>query len=137
VLFTKVGVDTAFLSHVLPAEIITSLGLGIAFVPLTSTALVGVEPRDAGVASALVNTTQQVGGSLGTALLNTIAATAAANYVARHGSSTVTEAVGLVHGYTTAFTISAVFLGLSAVAALFLVRARREDVVGEGAVAMV
>jgi EmrB/QacA subfamily drug resistance transporter len=137
VLFTQVGVHTGFLSHVLPAEIITSLGLGAAFVPLTSTALIGVDPTDAGVASALVNTTQQVGGSLGTALLNTIAATAAANYVASHGSSTVTQAVGLVHGYTTAFTVSAVFLGLSAVASLFLVRARREDVAAETEMVMV
>jgi EmrB/QacA subfamily drug resistance transporter len=137
VLFAQVGVHTGFLSHVLPAEIITSLGLGAAFVPLTSTALIGVDPTDAGVASALVNTTQQVGGSLGTALLNTIAATAAANYVASHGSSTVTQAISLVHGYTTAFTVSAAFLGLSAVASLFLVRARREDVAAETEVAMV
>ena len=131
VLFTQIGVHTGFASHVLPAEIITSLGLGVAFVALTSTALVGVDPADAGVASALVNTTQQVGGSLGTALLNTIAATAAATYVANHGSSTVAQAIGMVHGYTTAFTVSAVFLGLSAAAALLLVRARREDLVGE------
>jgi EmrB/QacA subfamily drug resistance transporter len=137
VLFTQVGVHTGFLSHVLPAEIITSLVLGAAFVPLTSTALIGVDPTDAGVASALVNTTQQVGGSLGTALLNTIAATAAANYVASHGSSTVTQAISLVHGYTTAFTVSAVFLGLSAVASLFLVKARREDVAAETEMVMV
>ncbi len=137
VLFTQIGIHTGFMSHVLPAEIITSLGLGAAFVPLTSTALVGIESADAGVASALVNTTQQVGGSLGTSLLNTIAATAAANYVASHGSSTVSQAVGLVHGYTTAFTVSAVFLGLSAVACLFLVRVRREDVVVETGVVMV
>jgi hypothetical protein len=131
VLFAQVGVHTGFLSHVLPAEVITSLGLGVAFVPLTSTALVGVEPADAGVASALVNTTQQVGNSLGTALLNTIAATAAASYVASHGSSTVARAIGLVQGYTTAFTVGAVFLGLSAVACLFLVRARRGDVAAD------
>ena len=62
----------------LPAEIVVSFGLGLVFVPLSSTALIGVAPHDAGVASALVNATQQVGGSLGTALLNTIAASATA-----------------------------------------------------------
>ena len=128
VLFTQIGVHTGFWSHVVPAEVITSLGLGLAFVPLISTALVGVQPADAGVASALVNTTQQIGNSLGTALLNTIAATATASYVASHGLSTAAHAVGLVHGYTTAFTVGAVVLGVSAIVCLFLVRARREDV---------
>lgn len=131
-LFAQVGLHTGFSSHVLPAEVITSLGLGLAFVPLTSTALVGVKAGDAGVASGLVNAAQQVGNSLGAALLNTIAASAAASYVASHGSSTVARAVGLVHGYTTAFTVGAVFLGLSAVVCLFLVRARREDLVADG-----
>jgi hypothetical protein len=53
---------TTFLAHVLPAEILISLGMGLAFVPMSSTALFRVPPHDAGVASALVNTTQQVGG---------------------------------------------------------------------------
>jgi EmrB/QacA subfamily drug resistance transporter len=128
VLFAQVGVHTGFWSLVVPAEVITSLGLGLAFVPLTSTALVGVQPADAGVASALVNATQQIGNSLGVALLNTIAATATASYLASHGSSTVARAVGLVHGYTTAFYIGAAFLALAAVASVLLVRARRQDV---------
>ncbi len=76
---------TAATSTVLPAEIVMSLGMGLAFVALSSTALIGVEDHDAGVASALVNTTQQVGGSLGTALLNTIAASATGHYIAAHG----------------------------------------------------
>src|SRR4051794_28192658 len=79
-LFTQISVDSGYVSHVLPGEIVMSLGMGFAFVALSSTALVGVRDHDAGVASALVNTTQQVGGSLGTALLNTIAATATASY---------------------------------------------------------
>ena len=70
---TQIGVDTAYVTHVLPSEIIMSIGMGFVFVPLASTALIGVGNHDAGVASALVNTTQQIGGSLGTALLNTIA----------------------------------------------------------------
>ncbi len=72
--FTRLTPTSSFATHVIGAEILTSLGMGLAFVPMSSTALVGVDPSDAGVASALVNTTQQVGSSLGTALLNTLAA---------------------------------------------------------------
>ncbi|MGH3421154.1 MAG: MFS transporter, partial [Streptosporangiaceae bacterium] len=102
-LFAQVGVHTGFWSLVVPAEVVTALGLGLAFPPLTSTALVVVEPGDAGVASGLFNAGQQVGSSLGVALLNTIAATAAASYLASHGLSTVAQASGPVHGYITAF----------------------------------
>ena len=94
------------LDHVLPTELVMSLGLGFVFVPL------GVARRwsasaghDAGVASAMVNATQQVGGSLGTALLNTIAITATTTYVAAHLATQGKAAVatGTVHGYTVAF----------------------------------
>ncbi|SEG94121.1 drug resistance transporter, EmrB/QacA subfamily [Actinacidiphila yanglinensis] len=132
VLFAQVGTHTSFASHVLPAEIITSLGLGLAFVPLTSAALVGVDPADAGVASALVNTTQQVGNALGVALLNTIAATATASYIAGHGASAAVRSAGLVHGYRTAFIIGAAFLGVSALVTLILVRTRRQDMTPGG-----
>ena len=104
---TQIKVDSAYAGHVLPAQIVISLGLGLAFVALSSTALIGVDDRDAGVASALVNTTQQIGGSLGTALLNTLAATATLHYVASHGVGRAAE--GVVHGYTVAF-----FWGLGA-----------------------
>ncbi len=87
-LFAQITVDGSYLTHVLPAQIVMSIGMGLAFVALSSTALVGVEDHDAGVASALVNTTQQVGGSLGTALLNTIAATATASYITANGVAT-------------------------------------------------
>jgi len=84
----------------------------------------GVADRDAGVASALVNTSQQVGGALGTALLNTIAATATASYlITRHGA----VQAGLVHGYRPAFAVSAVVLAAGLVAAFLLIRAGRDD----------
>ena len=126
--FTRLGVDSSYVSHVLFPEIIVSLGMGMAFVPMSSTALVGVDPKDAGVASALVNTTQQVGSSLGTALLNTIAASAAATFVATHVHSTTEARAAVVHGYTTAFTLSAILLLLAAGAAGTLIRASRHDV---------
>jgi EmrB/QacA subfamily drug resistance transporter len=132
--FTRLGVDSTYVAHVLLPEIIVSFGMGTAFVPMSSTALIGVEPKDAGVASALVNTTQQVGSSLGTALLNTIAASAAATFLAAHAHTTVEARAAVVHGYTTAFTVSAILLLLAAAAAGGLIRASRHDVPEEALV---
>lgn len=126
--FTRLGVHSSFVVHILPAELVMSVGMGFAFVALSSTALVGVGDHDAGVASALVNTTQQVGGSLGTALLNTIAASATTTYLAVHARSAASTAVGLVHGYTVAFWYTTGFLALAALASLVFVHATREHI---------
>lgn len=128
--FTRLHVDSGFAAHVLPAEIVMSLGMGFAFVSLSSTALVGVAERDAGVASALVNTTQQIGGSLGTALLNTIAASATAHYISTHGANSAP--VGTVHGYTVAFTWGLGALVLAAILALVLVTKHRPTSIDDG-----
>jgi EmrB/QacA subfamily drug resistance transporter len=127
--FTGLSVDSTFAANVLPPEILVSLGMGMAFVSLSNTALVGVDPSDAGVASALVNATQQVGGALGTALLNTVAATAATTYLAHHvlGAASVQKAA--VHGYTTAFTISAALLLLAALTGGLLIRNTEDAIV--------
>ncbi len=130
-IFTQVGAHTGYLLHVMPAEFVVSIGMGTAFVPLSSTALVGVDAADAGVASALVNTTQQIGGSLGVALLNTIAASATTSYLLGHGTSPAVQANALVHGYTTAFTVSAVLLAVAAVVSALVLRASRHDVVSQ------
>jgi EmrB/QacA subfamily drug resistance transporter len=123
--FTRLGVDSSYLSHVLPPEILVSIGMGLAFVPMNSTALFGVEEDSAGVASALVNTTQQVGGALGTAFLNTVAASSTAAFlVSRVASSTVTRSA-TVHGYTTAFEVSALLVAMAAVVAGVLVGTKR------------
>ena len=130
--FTQIGVHTSYAAHVLPAELVVSLGLGFVFVPFSSTALVGVAPHDAGVASALVNATQQVGGSLGTALLNTIFTSAMASYlVANHGAAA--QAAAPVHGYAVGFVASAAVLALAMVVSATLVRASKTDLpAGEG-----
>jgi EmrB/QacA subfamily drug resistance transporter len=125
--FTQIGPATGYLSHVLPAEIIVSLGMGLAFVPLSSTALIGVSPADAGVASALVNATQQIGGSLGLALLNTVAASATTAYLVAHRLAVPNVAAGLVHGYTTAFSVSATLLAVAVVTTIFLIRAPKDQ----------
>ena len=101
--------------------------MGLAFVAMSSTALIGVSPEDAGVASALVNATQQTGSSMGAALINTIATTATASYIVAHGSSPTALAEGAIHGYTTAFVFSAAVLGAAAVAAFTLIRRFRPD----------
>jgi len=122
---TQIGVHTSFLTHVMPQEILMSVGLGLAFPALSSTALINVQNRDSGVASALVNTTQQIGGSLGTALLNTVAATIAASYIVAHGVRH-TEA-GVVHGYAVAFAISAGLLAVGAIVSAVFISARKTD----------
>ena len=125
---TQIGVHTSFAAHVLPAELLISLGMGLAFVAMSSTALHGVGDHDAGVASAMVNTTQQVGGSLGTALLNTLAASATLAYVGSHVPGAATVAAGQVHGYSVGALVGGIILAVAAVAAFFLVKAGREDV---------
>jgi hypothetical protein len=99
-----------------------SVGLGFAFPALSSTALTNVRPADSGVASAMVNTTQQIGGSLGTALLNTVAATATASYLRVNGPASLPA--GLVHGYAVAFALGAIFLVVAAVVSLIFVTDR-------------
>jgi EmrB/QacA subfamily drug resistance transporter len=81
---TRLDSSSTRVSGVLPSEIVMSVGLGLVFVPLSSVALFGIAPRDAGVASALLNTTQQVGGALGVALLNTLYASALTSYLTSH-----------------------------------------------------
>lgn len=119
--FTGITPTDTYFTHVLPAEIIVSIGMGIVFVTVSSTALLGVRDSDSGTASALVNTSQQVGGSLGTALLNTIAATATAGLAASH---TVSTELSALHGYQIAFLAAGIILAAGALTTLLLVNAR-------------
>jgi EmrB/QacA subfamily drug resistance transporter len=123
--FSRLGVDSSYTTAVLPPEVLVSFGMGLSFVPLTSTPLLGIDESDAGVASALVNTTQQVGGALGTAFLNTVAASAAASYLVTRVHSSAVERAAHVHGYVTAFEISALLLALAAVVVGVFVRTPR------------
>ena len=120
---TQLGPNSAYGTFILPAFIVMSLGMGLVFVPLGNVALTGVASHDAGVASALVNSTQQVGGSLGTALLNSIFTTAMAGYLTAHGLASIASAT--LHGYSVAFTVSAGLIASSAVIVFLLVRAKR------------
>ncbi len=122
------GPHSSYAIHVLPTELLISLGMGLAFVPMSSTALLGVRQHDAGVASALVNTTQQVGASLGTALLNTVAASATAAYLTTRLHTPTNIHAAIVHGYTVGFLVSAVCLAIAAVSAAVLITASRADI---------
>lgn len=124
-LFSTLDPNSTYVSIVLPAELVVSVGMGLAFVSLSSTALIGVHPEDAGVASALVNSTQQTGGSMGAALINTIATTATASYLVANGHSPAAVEAGYIHGYTTAFTFSGIVLAAAAVTAFTLIRRAR------------
>ncbi len=131
---TRLGVETGYASHVLPAQIILGLGMGMVFVPMSNLALAGVPEHDAGAASATLNATQQVGGSLGTALLNTIYTSAVTAYATRHAPSVQERLRGLVHGYTHAFYWAAGLLFVGAVASAVLVRIRRQEVPAAGSI---
>ncbi|MEU6112298.1 MFS transporter [Streptomyces albidoflavus] len=103
-LLTQLEADSSYPLLVLPAQLLFGLGLGTTMIPAISLATVGVRPADAGVASAMVNTSQQVGGAIGTALLNTIAASATASYLATHsGPAAEAELAAMVDGFTAAF----------------------------------
>jgi EmrB/QacA subfamily drug resistance transporter len=112
---TRISPHSGYAANILGPLIVTGLGMGLMFSTAFNTGTYGVAPQDTGVASASVNTGQQLGGAIGTALLNTIAASATAAYLASHLHGRPTPAVtqlALVHGYTTAFWWCAgIFLG--------------------------
>jgi predicted MFS family arabinose efflux permease len=102
-ILAQLKVTSSYAGHILPALLITGLGLGLIFAPSISTATLGVAPTDAGVASATVNSCQQVGGSIGTAFLNTMATTATASYLSGKVVTPAIAGQAALHGYTTAF----------------------------------
>jgi EmrB/QacA subfamily drug resistance transporter len=112
-----------YLTVILPAELLLGLGMGLVFTPAISVVTSNVEPRYAGVAAATANTAMQIGSSVGTAVLNSLAVAATASYVASHGAGDTPAA--LVHGYATATTWSAVALAVVAVLVVTLVRTPR------------
>ena len=129
-MMTRITPDTSYSTHVLPSLLIMSSGMALVFIPLTSTSLHGVSNHDTGVASAMLNTSQQIGGSLGTALLNTIAATATATYAAANtqlGDRVMPFA--MTHGFTVAFKFSAVLLFAGAVVLFFFINIGKESLV--------
>ncbi|OAH15759.1 MFS transporter [Streptomyces jeddahensis] len=128
-LLTTLTVEAQYATRVLPAMVLMGLGMGLTFTPVFATATAGVAPQDAGITSATVNTAQQVGGSLGTALLNTIATTSSAAYLAAHHLRDPAQQAhiareGIVHGYTVALWWSAGLMLLAGLTAALMVTAK-------------
>ena len=129
----RLQADSGYAAHVLPALFVMGLGMGLIFASCFNTATSGTQPSDAGVASALVNTGQQVGGALGTALLNTFAASATAAYVSSHGQSPALLAQAAVTGETRAFLIAAGVFLFGAVLSLLVIPSGPNPVPQRGA----
>jgi MFS family permease len=118
VYFTQVSVHGTYLSDLLPGFLLVGVGLGFSFVPISIAALAGVRPAEAGLASGLFNTTQQIGGALGIAVLSTIA-TSQTSHALAAGTALPSA---LVHGFTGAFVVGAGIAAVGIVAALTLIR---------------
>jgi EmrB/QacA subfamily drug resistance transporter len=118
VYFTQVSVDGSYLADLLPGFLLVGVGLGFSFVPISIAALAGVRPAEAGLASGLFNTSQQIGGALGIALLSTIATSRTSDAVA---AGTALPSA-LVHGFTGAFLVGIGIAAIGILAALTLIR---------------
>lgn len=128
-MLTRLGLDSEYARDVLPALMLLGLAMGTIMPASMQTATLGVDRAFAGVASAMVNTSQQVGGSIGTALLNTIAATVATDYVAAHQPTTdLVIAQAAVDSYAAAYWWDAAFFAVGGVIAAFLFRRRGQGV---------
>ena len=139
-LMTKIGLHSSYASPVLPSLLLIGLGLGMVFAPCYSLGT-GVTDDDAGVASATINVSQQIGASIGTALLNSIATAATASFIAAHAAgaapSRVLVAQAAVHSYTVAFWVGAAILTAAALAVAPLLRRSATEIATDGAIACV
>jgi EmrB/QacA subfamily drug resistance transporter len=122
--FTQVSADGTYLNDVLFPSILAAIGIGLSFVSGTLAATAGVKPEEAGLASGLLNTSQQVGGALGLAILSTLAANKTADAIAS-GSS---QAAATANGFQLAFLIGAIFALIAAILAFVFVRPSQADI---------
>jgi len=128
-LFTQVSVGGSYAAHLLPGFLIVALGMAMCFVPISIAALAGVKQAEAGLASGLINTSQQIGGAVGIALLSTIAISRTKDKVAT--GSPLPEA--LTSGFQLAFWVGAAIAAAGVIAALVLIRNEELEAVPEGA----
>jgi EmrB/QacA subfamily drug resistance transporter len=127
-LLTRIGLTSNYAADVLPTMLLVGAGLGLVFAPSFTLGTLGVGPEDAGVASATINVAQQIGGSIGTSLLNTIAAVAASGYITAHAASITSAASkqqvvtnSLLSSYHTVFWVAAgIYAGASVIDVLLL-----------------
>ena len=140
-LLIRTSPDSSYVSTALPAMIVISLGMALVFIPASSTALVGVQPHDAGVASALLNTAQQVGGSLGLALLSTLSISASSSKLTdlisggADPQDVAAQHTASVYGFHTGYFWGAMLFAIGLLVAIFLINAKKDALPAEGAVA--
>jgi EmrB/QacA subfamily drug resistance transporter len=126
-MLTQMHVDSNYWTLILPAEFLLGIGMGTSFMPAMSLSTLGVQPQDAGVASAMINTSQQVGGSIGTALLNTIAASATTSWLVAHHSTDPRNPLAAVHGYDVAIWWAVGIMLVASALVFILVNAGRPE----------
>jgi EmrB/QacA subfamily drug resistance transporter len=124
---TTLDESSSYAGSVLPMELLISIGVGIALVPLSAVAMHGIAPQDAGVGAALLNVSQQVGGALGTAVLNTVYVSAFAGYLASNPGTAEGSPAPYLEGYRTAFTVSAILMAAALGVLMLFVNAARGD----------
>jgi EmrB/QacA subfamily drug resistance transporter len=125
--FARVSVDGTYAVDLLPGFLLAGLGLGFAFVPDTIAALQGVKPDQAGVASGLINTSQQIGGALGVAVLVTVASTKTLSVMTAHHGLPSALPGALTDGFHQAFLVGAVLAAFGLLATLLLIKEARPD----------
>jgi MFS family permease len=119
VYFAQISPHGTYLGTLLPGFLLAGIGLGLSFVPVTIGAMSGVIPSEAGVASGLITTTQQIGGALGVAVLSTIAVSATTRFISARGEAPNVMRDALNHGFSVAFWFGAVFAIIGCLIALF------------------
>jgi EmrB/QacA subfamily drug resistance transporter len=124
VLYSALPVDGHYFWDLFPAFLLSGIGMAFAFVPMTIGALTGVRESDAGIASGLINTSQQIGGAIGVAAATTIAATYTSHYLSGHPAGAPNSAAALTHGFSVAFAVLAVVAAIAAVASALLVESK-------------
>jgi EmrB/QacA subfamily drug resistance transporter len=131
VLFARLPVDGHYFTDLFPAFMISGFGLALAFVPMSIGALTGVREADAGIASGLINTTQQIGGAIGVAVATTIATTFTSRYVDAHAGTSALDGAALTHGFQAAFYVLAALAGLGALLSALMLESKPAQPVAE------
>jgi MFS family permease len=125
VLFARLPVHGHYFSDLFPGFLISGLGLALAFIPMSIGALTCVQPAEAGAASGLISTSQQVGGALGVAVATTIATSFTRRYVDAHVGSNAFSGSALTHGFHIAFYVLAALAAVGALLSVLMLESRR------------
>jgi EmrB/QacA subfamily drug resistance transporter len=124
VLFARLPVHGHYFPNLFPGFLISGLGLALAFIPMSIGALTGVQPGEAGVASGLINTSQQIGGAVGVAIATTVATSFTTRYVDAHAGSNAFSGPALTHGFQIAFYVLAALAAVGALTSALLLESR-------------